>query len=94
MWGGTAFNFGKDIPRLNQYIEATQRMSRIATEQQIDVLLSNHPGYDGTVAKLKTLEQQAGSAPNPFVMGNANVLRALTVMSECAQATRDRFALQ
>ena len=94
LWGGTAFNFGKDIPRLNQYIEATQRMARLAREQQIDVLLSNHAGYDGTVAKLDALRQRTANAPNPFVMGNANVVRALTVMGECARATRDRFSLQ
>ena len=38
---------------------------------------------------------QAGSAtPNPFVIGTPAVERALTVMRECAEATRDRFELE
>ena len=101
VWGGTAFNFGRDIPRMDAYIAATQRMAQLARAQQIDVLLSNHPGYDGTVAKLEQLRSAAGpnsaapntSVPNPFVMGTPAVLRALTVMGECAQAQRDRFLL-
>lgn len=32
--------------------------------------------------------------PNAFVVGTPSVERALTVMSECAQATRDRYALR
>lgn len=94
LWGGTAFNFGKDIPRLGSYIEATRRMGGVAKEQKVEVLLSNHAGYDGAIAKLAALREQPGLQPNPFVMGNEGVLRALGVMGECAQATRDRFALQ
>lgn len=94
IWGGTAFNFGKDIPRLDSYIEAARRMIRLAQEQRVDVLLSNHASYDQTVPKLELLRKQAGAEANPFVMSTDNVVRALTVMHECAQAQRDRFALQ
>ena len=94
LWGGTAFNFGKDLPRLDSYIAATQRMRTLAREQNIGVLLSNHSGYDGSQAKLEQLRKQPGMQPNPFVIGTPTVGRALTVMGECAQATRDRFALQ
>lgn len=93
VWGGTAFNFGRDMPRLDAYIAATQRMARLAQDQQIDVLLSNHPGYDGTVAKLAQLGKRGAEGSNPFVMGTPTVVRALTVMGECAQAQRDRFLL-
>jgi metallo-beta-lactamase class B len=91
VWGGTAFNFGHDLPRLEAYIAAAQRMARLAEEQQIDVLLSNHPGYDGTLAKLKAPRDAA--AANPFVIGTPAVVRALGVMGSCAQAQRDRFLL-
>jgi metallo-beta-lactamase class B len=91
IWGGTAFNFGRDLPRLEAYIAATQRMTKLAEEQQIDVLLSNHPGYDGTVAKLART-RGAGDG-HPFVMGTPAVVRALGVMGSCAQAQRDRFLL-
>jgi metallo-beta-lactamase class B len=90
LWGGTAFNFGNDVPRLQLYIEATARMARLAEEQHIDVLLSNHPDYDGTAARL--VAPRAGT--HPFVIGTPGVVRALTVMGECAQAQRDRFILK
>jgi metallo-beta-lactamase class B len=91
LWGGTAFNFGKDIPRLDSYIDATGRMMRLADEQKIDVMLSNHSGYDGTVEKLASKASQGAAQRNPFVLGTPTVKRSLTVMNECARATRDRF---
>lgn len=92
LWGGTAFNFGNDVPRLGTYIEATRRMAAIARQQRIDVLVSNHSGYDDTKAKLAKL--RTTQEPNPFVLGTPTVERALRVMGECAQAQRDRFALE
>jgi metallo-beta-lactamase class B len=92
--GGTAFNFGKDFGRLDSYIEATDRMAALAKRDNIDVLLSNHPGYDGTVAKLQALRSNPADADNPFVMGTANVVRALQVMGACARAQRDRFTIE
>ena len=53
--------------------------------------MANHPGYDGTVKKLELL--QSGDGANPFVIGTPALLRALTVMGECAMAQRDRFLL-
>jgi len=94
LWGGTSFNFGKDIPRLDAYIEATQRLAKFVGEQHIDVLISNHSGFDDSLAKLDALRNQPGLDPNPFVIGTPAVERALTVMGECAQAQRDRFLLQ
>jgi metallo-beta-lactamase class B len=92
LWGGTAFNFGKDVPRLQSYIDATERMAKIAKEQGIDVMLSNHGGYDGTVAKLDAIRK--GASPNPFVIGNDAVVRGLQAMGACAKAQRDRFILE
>lgn len=92
LWGGTAFNFGKDVPRLQSYIDATERMARIAKEEGIDVMLSNHGGYDGTVTKLDAVRK--GAAQNPFVVGNDAVVRSLQTMGACAKAQRDRFILE
>ena len=92
LWGGTAFNFGNNIPRMNSYIEATQRMAKVAQEQGIDVMLSNHAGYDGTIPKLEAMKKDP--AANPFVIGTPAVVRGLQVMGECAQAQRDRYLLQ
>jgi metallo-beta-lactamase class B len=93
LWGGTAFNFGKDLPRLDSYINATQRMMGVADQQKVDVMLSNHASYDATVTKLDQMRKQSGTEPNPFVIGVPNVKRSLTVMCECAEATRDPFSL-
>jgi metallo-beta-lactamase class B len=92
LWGGTAFNFGNNVPRLESYIAATERMAKLAQAQQVDVMLSNHAGYDDTVRKLEALRKQA--APNPFVIGTDAVTRGLGAMGECAQAQRDRFLMQ
>ncbi len=93
LWGGTAFNFGKDLPRLDSYINSTARMMQVAQSQQVDVLLSNHPNYDSAMTKLGALRAQQGQGSNPFVIGAPTVQRSLTVMNQCAQATRDRFSL-
>jgi metallo-beta-lactamase class B len=93
LWGGTAFNFGKDLDRLDSYVGSTQNMRALAEQQRVDVLLSNHPNYDNSLLKLDQLRAQNGGQANPFVMGTPTVVRALNVMGECAQATHDRFAL-
>lgn len=95
LWGGTSFNFGKDLPRLGSYIDATRRMSTVVSAQKIDVLVSNHSAIDSSQAKLAALRQPGATAmPHPFVLGTPTVERALNVMGECAQAQRDRFAMQ
>lgn len=93
LWGGTAFNFGRDIARLNSYIRATEQMSGLAAVERIDVMLSNHAGYDGTLGHLEALRTRPAAHDNPFVLGTAKVRRALSVMRECALAQRDRFSM-
>jgi metallo-beta-lactamase class B len=91
LWGGTAFNFGKDVPRLETYIAATERMAGLARSLPVDVLISNHPGYDGSLAKAKLRAERGAQGPNPFVIGPATVERALQVMGTCGRAQRNRF---
>jgi len=88
LWGGTAFNFGKQpnrMERLQAYLDSTERVRNLATEQNIDVFISNHTGYDLADEKLA---KKPANGPNPFVQGVDATRRALTVMHECAQATR------
>ena len=92
-WGGTSFNFGRDLARLDAYIDSVQRTADLVAREKIDVLLSNHANFDGAVEKLQRRREAGAGAPNPFVMGTPNVLRALTVMGECARAQRDRYLL-
>lgn len=95
IWGGTGFNFGRDLARMDAYIASTERMKALVREQRVEVLLSNHPSFDGTSAKLAQLRgPRAADAPHPFVVGTDTVLRALTVAGECARANKARFELQ
>jgi metallo-beta-lactamase class B len=92
LWGGTAFNFGKDLPRLQAYHASTEKMRRIAADRGVDVMISNHPGYDGTVAKLADLKRRVSGGAHPFVGGGGAVDRSLDVMGECSLAQRERFS--
>jgi len=92
IWGGTSFNFGRDMGRLDGYIAQTERIRQLSSTWGIDVPLSNHPSYDGTVAKLKARATAAPGA-NPFVSGQPVVDRALRVLNACARAQKTRFML-
>ncbi|MCA0241179.1 MAG: hypothetical protein LCI02_09960 [Proteobacteria bacterium] len=46
IWGGTGFNFGRDLDRMDAYIRSTERMQQLVREQRVEVLLSNHPSFD------------------------------------------------
>jgi metallo-beta-lactamase class B len=95
VWGGTSFNFGRDLARLDAYIRSTERMQQLVRQHRVEVLLSNHPSFDSTVAKLAELRQpRAADAPHPYVVGTETVLRALTVAGECARANKVRFEAQ
>lgn len=93
LWGGTSFNFGRDLGRLDAYIDSTRRAAELVARERIDVLISNHSGFDDSLVKLQRRRSAPDGAPNPFVIGTPAVLRALTVMGECARAQRDRFSL-
>lgn len=93
VWGGTSFNFGRDLDRLDAYIRSADRMQQVVRELGVDVWLSNHPNFDGTPAKLAAIKAGGAGAPNPYVVGTENVLRALTVAGECARANRVRFEM-
>ena len=93
LWGGTSFNFGRDLGRLDDYAAATERMRRLARDLPTDVLLSNHPGWDDTIPKMAALRADR-DGPNPFVTGPQVVDRSLQVLGECARAQRDRFQMR
>ena len=92
LWGGTSFNFGRDIGRLESYAAASDRMRRMTTQLPVDVLLSNHPGWDGTIQKMAALRTR-GSGPHPFVTSPQVVDRSLHILGDCARAQRDRFLM-
>jgi metallo-beta-lactamase class B len=91
LWGGTSFNFGKDFSRLESYSANTERMAALAAKLPVDVLLSNHSEWDGSIPKMNALRARAAGAPNPFVTGPQTVIRSFQVMDQCAQAQAGRF---
>jgi metallo-beta-lactamase class B len=87
-WGGTAFNFGPNKERLDQYVASARRFADIVRKANADVLLSNHTIFDGSKTKLPALATRKAGAPHPYVIGTESVLRYLKVAEECAQAIR------
>ena len=62
------------------------RFSDVVAKSGADVQIANHPNQDGAAAKLAALANRKPGEPHPFVIGNANILRYLTMVRECAQA--------
>ena len=87
-WGGTAYNFGPLPDRLQLYSDTTVKYRDIMGKEKADVLLSNHVSYDNAVAKMETLKERKPNDPNPFIVGEDTVDRFLTVLGECALATK------
>jgi metallo-beta-lactamase class B len=87
-WGGTAYNFGPLPDRLQIYADTTTKYKNILKQEKADVLLSNHVGFDSAVSKMAALNEHKDGNPNPFVVGTDTVQRFLTVLGECALATK------
>src|SRR5215470_9945943 len=87
-WGGTAYNFGPLPDRLQIYADTTAKYRDVMKTENADVLLSNHVSYDNAVAKMGTLKERKPNDPNPFIVGEDTVDRFLTVLGECALATK------
>jgi metallo-beta-lactamase class B len=87
-WGGTAFNFGPNKERLDQYVSSARRFADIVKKAGADVLISNHTIFDGSKTKLPALATRKAGAPHPYVIGTDRVLRYLKVAEECAQAIK------
>ncbi|HEY1230920.1 MAG TPA: MBL fold metallo-hydrolase [Ramlibacter sp.] len=92
LWGGTSFNFGNDFSRLQSYVANTERMRTLTAQMPVDVLLSNHSGWDGSIAKMNAV-RGGGAGRNAFVTGPQVVDRSMQIMGECARAQSDRFRL-
>ena len=87
-WGGTGYNFGPLADRLQIYADTIEKYRPIMKKEKAEVLLSNHVMYDNAVGKIGTLKERKPNAPNPFVVGEDTVDRFLTVLGECALATK------
>jgi metallo-beta-lactamase class B len=87
-WGGTAYNFGPLPDRLQLYSDTTVKYRDVLAQEKADVLLSNHVAYDAAVAKMAALKQRKAGDPDPYVVGQDTVHRFLTILGECALATK------
>jgi len=89
LWGGTAFNFmgrGEEARWFGEYVASAERFAQIALAAGADIVLSNHPQYDGSTTKLDALAARAPGAVHPYVIGTESVARYLTVAASCARA--------
>jgi metallo-beta-lactamase class B len=87
-WGGTAYNFGPLPDRLQIYADTTARYHEVLKQANVDIFLSNHVNFDAAVPKMAALKTRKAGDPNPFVVGQDAVQRFLTVLGECALATK------
>jgi metallo-beta-lactamase class B len=85
-WGGTAFNFGPDRPRLMAYSKSAERFLDLATKAKADVILSNHTVFDGSKTKLPAIKTRRAGDPHPYVVGMDSVQRFVKTVNECAKA--------
>ena len=99
LWGGTGFNWlgngaaYKTQPHqvwFDNYAASARKFRDVATKAGADVLLSNHPDYDGSTTNLPAVKARKAGDRHPYVIGNDRVRRFLTVADECAQAGRAR----
>jgi metallo-beta-lactamase class B len=87
-WGGTAYNFGPLPDRLQLYSDTTRKYQDVLRQENADIFLSNHTSYDAAVEKMAVLKERKPGQPNPYVVGQDAVQRFLTILGECALATK------
>lgn len=87
LWGGTGQPAAGT--RSDLYEASLARFSEITEEAGVDVVLSNHPLVDGTIAKLEEYKANP-QGENPFVVGVENYRRYLSILGECLLAARAR----
>ena len=81
LWGGTAFNFGPSVKRLEAYAASADRLRVLARRRGVDVLFSNHPRPDGSIARMDLLGQRQAGAALPFVTGESRVASVLSAQA-------------
>jgi metallo-beta-lactamase class B len=82
LWGGVGLNPDKES--VQTYIQSAKRFSDIVRQAGADVIFSNHTDWDRSKVNLPLLAKRAPGSPNPYVVGNENVVRFLKVAEECA----------
>lgn len=68
------------------YSASARRLRDIAAKTGADVVIGNHPIFDGSEAKLAAMATRKPGGPHPYVIGADSVKRYFTVADECAKA--------
>ena len=90
LWGGTGFNFGPNYEQMNDYAASAQRLGEIARQQNVQVFLSNHSRRDGSLERIRELNERGPGDPHPFVQGE-ELLAVFDVLEQCALAQAARI---
>lgn len=85
LWGGTGFNFGPSVERLESYAKSADRLRSLAGKRSVDVLVTNHPRSDASAARMELLRQRKSGGPHPFVIGPARVAAVIGALGTCAR---------
>ena len=83
-WGGAGIPGERKW--IDAYLASLRRMRAIAARSHADVLISNHPLSDVTLARLPALAGRKAGEPHPFVLGETGYLRSLDILTNCARA--------
>lgn len=82
-WGGTAFS--SDTALLGEYKHSVERFSSIVSAAGAIGVISNHPVFDESVAKVNERAAHP-EAQNPFELGAASTGRYYEVLDHCLAA--------
>ena len=87
VFGGTALTVPRLGDALPQYLESIDRFASIAADMGVDVVLQNHPLFDGMPAKLERLETRGAGELHPFVLESPDSYqRFMETLSQCSRA--------
>jgi metallo-beta-lactamase class B len=84
LWGGTGLN--ADRESLQTYIQSAKKFRDIARQAGADIIFSNHTDWDQSKVNLPLLARRTPGSSNPYIVGNEQVRKFLTVAEECATA--------
>ena len=87
VFGGTALIVPRLGDALPQYLESIDRFAGIAADMGVDVVLQNHPLFDGMPEKLQRLKSRGAGEPHPFVVDSPDSYRRfMETLSQCSRA--------
>lgn len=87
VFGGTALTVPRLGDALPQYLESIDRFADIATDMGVNVVLQNHPLFDGMPEKLERLKVRGAGDAHPFVLDDPDSYRRfMETLSQCSRA--------